>query len=108
MGVALGHLSRYERCPDSLVLNHQLCRRRFLPCWYMPVIYLFILFFGNSPTGQTCRQIFTHDGSNYVNSHTGVLFRGFGDIDPHLVVKFPQNPNFEAVSRCFQAKRAKY
>jgi len=33
-------------------------------------------FFGNSPTGQTRRRIFTHDGSNDADSRKDVPFWG--------------------------------
>jgi len=53
--------------------------------------FLFIYtFFGNSPTGQTCRQIFTLDGLNDADSRNGVPFRGFVDIDPHIGGEPPQ------------------
>ena len=71
------------------------------------VIYLYI-FFGNSPTGQTRRRIFTLDGSNDADSRKDVPFGGFADIAFHFGVKYPQNPNFWGVNRRFQAKRAKY
>jgi len=32
-----------------------------------------VTFFGNSPTGQTRRQIFMHDGSNDADSRKDVL-----------------------------------
>ena len=51
--------------------------------------FLFILFFGNSPTGQICRQIFTLDGLNDADSRNGVPFRGFVDIDPHIGGEIP-------------------
>jgi len=58
-------------------------------------IYLFMPhFFGNSPTGQTCWRIFTHDGSNDVDSRKDVTFLGFVDTAPHLGGKTPQKPQF--------------
>ena len=46
----------------------------FLDEWvkYNLFFYLY-LFFGNSPTGQTRRQIFAHDGSNDADSRKDVL-----------------------------------
>jgi len=41
-------------------------------------------FLRNSPTGQTRRRIFTHDGSNDAHSRKGVPFWGFFHIAPHL------------------------
>jgi len=38
--------------------------------------FRYIRFFTNSPTGQTLRWIFAHDGSNDVVSGKGVLFGG--------------------------------
>jgi len=43
-------------------------------------LYLLVHFFGNSPTGQTHRRIFTLDGSNNADSSRGVSFGGFVDI----------------------------
>ena len=57
-------------------------------------VYLFIHFFGNSPTGQTRRQIFTLDGSYDVDSCKGVPFVGFVDIAPHFGGKITPNPTF--------------
>jgi len=72
------------------------------------VIYLFIPFFMNLPTGQTCPQIFTLDGSNESDSRKDVPFGGFVDIAPHFGCEMPPNPNLWGVNRRFQAKRAKY
>ena len=41
-------------------------------------------FFGNAPTGQTPRRIFTHDGSNDADSRKDVPFLGILHIAPHL------------------------
>jgi len=72
------------------------------------LIYLFIPFFWNSPTGQTRRRrIFAHDGSNDTDSCKDVPFLDFVDIAPQLGGKIPQNPNFGGVNRRFQAKRVK-
>jgi len=75
---------------------------------YNDFFYLFILFFINSPTGQTRRRIFTVDGSNDANSSKDVPFGGFVDIAVYFGVKSPENPNFWGVNRRFQAKRATY
>ena len=45
--------------------------------------YLY-LFLRNSPTGQTRRRIFTHDGSNDADSRKDVPFLGIFHIAPHL------------------------
>jgi len=50
-------------------------------------------FFGNAPTGQTPRQIFTHDGSNDADSRKDVPFLGFFHIAPHLGGQKPQKKN---------------
>ena len=55
-------------------------------------------FFGNSPTGQTRRRIFTHDGSNDADSRKDVPFWGIFHTASHLGVK---NPQFWGVSRRF-------
>ena len=57
-------------------------------------IYLFMVFFMNSPTGQTRRRIFTLDGSNDADSRKDVLFGGFVDIASHFGGKTPQKPQF--------------
>jgi len=62
---------------------------------------------GNSPTGQTRRLIFAHDGSNDADSREDVPFFGFVDTAPHLGVKSPKTPNFGDVNRRFQAKLVK-
>jgi len=67
-------------------------------------IYLFIyILFGNSPTGQTRRRIFTFDGSNEADSRKGMPFGGFADIDPHLGDEIPSIPIFLGVNMRFQA-----
>jgi len=72
------------------------------------IIYLFLyLFFGNSPTGQTRRQIFMLDGSNYADSREDVPFGGFFGIAPHFGGDIPQKHQFWGdVNRRFQAKHA--
>ena len=50
------------------------------------------LFFLNSPTGQTRRRIFAHDGSNEADSRKDVPFGGFVDIAPYLGGKIPKTP----------------
>jgi len=63
--------------------------------------------FGNLPTGQTRRRIFTHDGSNDADSRKDVPFLGIFHIAPHLGgQKFP-NPQFWGVNRRYQAKLVK-
>ena len=59
----------------------------------------YILFFGNSPTGQTRRWILTLNGLNDANSGKAVPFGDFVDITPI---------QFWGQNRRFQAKRAKY
>ena len=46
----------------------------------------------NSPTGQTRRRIFTHDGSNDADSRKNVPFLEIFHIAPHLGGQKPQNP----------------
>ena len=54
-------------------------------------IYLFIYtLFGNSPTGQTRRRIFTLDGSIDADSRKDVPFGGFVDIAPHFRGDIPK------------------
>lgn len=38
MGISMGHIPYHERCPDSLVLNCQLCGGSLLPVWYVHVL----------------------------------------------------------------------
>jgi len=64
-------------------------------------------FFGNSPTDQTSRRIFVHDGSNDVHSRKDVPFLGFVDTAPHLRGKIPETPNFGGVNRHYYAELAK-
>jgi len=80
---------------------------------YNEFLFFFIYtFFGKSPTGQTCRRIFTLDDSNDADSSKGVPFWCFVDIAPHFRGEIPppqkKNPNFWVVNRRFQAKRGKY
>ena len=48
-------------------------------------------FFGNSPTGQTRRRIFTHDGSNDADSRKDVPFGEFFTLLPFRGSKNPKN-----------------
>ena len=57
-------------------------------------IYLFILFFINSPTGQTRRRIFTLYGLNDADSRKDVPFGGFVDIASHFGGEIPLKPQF--------------
>ena len=43
----------------------------------------------NSPTGQTCRRIFTLDGSNDADSRKHVPFGAFVDIAAHFRGEIP-------------------
>jgi len=56
--------------------------------------FLFILFFGNSPTRQTRRRIFTLGGSNDVDSRKGVLFGVWFILLAILEMKSSKTPNF--------------
>ena len=73
-------------------------------------IYLFIYLLypdlGKSPTGQTRRGIFAHNGSNDGDSRKNVPFefRSYGSLFRGSVL---QNPTFGGVNRRFQAKLAK-
>ena len=59
---------------------------------YNEFFYLY-LFFGDLPTGQTRRRIFTLDGSNDADSRRCVPFGDFVDIALNLFgVKFPPKP----------------
>ena len=60
-------------------------------------------FLRNSPTGQTRRPIFTHDGSNDADSLKDVPFWEFFTLLPISGVK----KQFWSVNRRFQAKLAK-
>jgi len=51
---------------------------------------LFIPFFRNSRTGQTCRQIFTSDDPNDADSRKGAPFEGFVGIAHHFGGEIPQ------------------
>ena len=75
---------------------------------YNEIFYLSIglHFFGNSPTGQTRRRIFTLDGSNDADSRKGVPFGGFVDIAPNFGGEIPPKNNFCGVNWRFQAKLA--
>ena len=54
----------------------------------------FLLFFINSPTGQTRRRIFTLDGSNDADSRKDVDFGGFVDIALHFRGEIPRKAQF--------------
>ena len=64
-------------------------------------------FFRNSPTGQTRRRTFTHDGSNDADSRKDVPFLIFLTLHPIYGVKNPKNSQFWGVNMRFQAKLAK-
>jgi len=70
------------------------------------IIFICAPFFGNSPTDQTRRRIFTHDGSNDAVSRHDMPFWGFFHIAPHLRSQ-PPKKQFLGVNRRFQAKLAK-
>jgi len=57
-------------------------------------LFIFYLFFINSPTGQTRRRIFTLDGSNNADPRKDVPFGGFVDIASHFGGEIPQKPQF--------------
>jgi len=62
-------------------------------------------FLRNSPTDQTPRRIFTHDGSNDADSRKDVPFVGIFHIAPHLGgQKPPKTPNFGAWICVFKPK----
>jgi len=46
------------------------------------IIFIYALFFRNSPTGQTRRPIFTHDGLNDADPHKDVPFWDFFTLLP--------------------------
>ena len=73
---------------------------------YNQIIFIYALC-GNSPTGQTRRRIFAHDGSNDADSRKDVPFLSVVDIAPHLGGKISKYPNFGGVNRRFQAKLVK-
>jgi len=52
-----------------------------------------IYFFPDSPTEVIRRRIFTHKGSNYVQSRKEVPFWGPNDGRPHLEGQIPQKPS---------------
>ena len=60
------------------------------------IIFIYALFFRNSPTGQTSRRIFTHDDSNDAVSRRYVLFGEFFTLLFILGVNNPKTPNFGA------------
>ena len=70
-------------------------------------LFIYTLFFMNSPTGQT-RRIFTLDGWNDADLRKNVPFGGLVNIASHFGGEIPQKPQFLGVNRRFQAKRAKY
>ena len=74
-------------------------RGRLLGTWvkYNQNNFYLYHFFGNSPTGQMRRRIFTRDDSNDADSRKDVPFWGvFVYIAPHLGVKNPKKNNFGA------------
>jgi len=60
------------------------------------VICIYAPIYGNSPTGQTRRRIFTRDGSSDVDSRKDVPFWDFFILLPIQGVKNPKSPNFGA------------
>jgi len=70
------------------------------------LVYLFMPFFRNSPTDQTCRRIFAHEGSYNAESRKDMPFC-FVDMAPHLGGQIPKKYFFGGVNRCFQAEVAK-
>jgi len=76
----------------------QLCQIRcisvnggLLGTWvkYNQNYFYLCLFLRNSPTGQTRRRIFTHDGSNDADWRKDVPFGGFVYMAPHFGLKPP-------------------
>ena len=57
------------------------------------IIFIYTPFLRNSPTGQTCRRIFTHDGSNDADSRKDVPFLEIFHIAPNLRGQKPQKPS---------------
>jgi len=55
-----------------------------------PKLFLFMSFFGNSPTGQTRRRIFTHGGSNDADSRKDVPFGDCSHSSPFSGPKPPK------------------
>ena len=74
----------------NLVQIHQL---RVLGKWvkYNKKIFLFILFFSGSRTGQTHRWVFMRDSSKDVKSRKDVPFGGPNDVPLNFGVKTPKN-----------------
>jgi len=73
-------------------------------------IYLFIHLYpllGNSPAGQTRRQIFAHGDSDYTDSCKDVPFGGLVDMAPHFGGQISPKPQLSGMNRRFQAKLAK-
>jgi len=62
--------------------------------------------FGNSPTGQTHRQILALDGKTNADSCNGVPFSGLIDTARQLAGQLPQILHFGGVNRHFEAKPA--
>ena len=60
-----------------------------------------------SPTGQTPRRVFTHDGSNDAVLRKYVPFWGIFNIVPHLRYQNPKKKQYWGMKRRFQAKLAK-
>ena len=78
--------------------------------WNITIFYLYF-FFGNSPTRQTRRRIFTLGGSNDADSRKGVLFGVWFILLAILEMKSSKTPNFfggGGENRRFQAKQPKY
>ena len=61
--------------------------------WNITIFYLYF-FFGNSPTRQTRRRIFTLGGSNDADSRKGVLFGVWFILLAILEMKSSKTPNF--------------
>jgi len=57
------------------------------------IIFIYTPFLRNSPTGQTCRRIFTHDSSNDADSRKDVPFLEIFHIAPNLGGQKPQKPS---------------
>ena len=76
--------------------------------WNITKSFLFILFFINSPTGQTRRRILRLMAQTTRTRARMCLLGVSLTLLPILGVKSPENPNFWGVNRRFQARRAKY
>jgi len=63
---------------------------------YDQIFKIIYALYQNSLTGQTRWRIFTHNGSNNVDSHKDVPFGGFVDIAPHLGGEIPHKLQFLA------------